>query len=92
MWIFASNFQVDLTMNGKQMLSNFLFDICKLTPNFTMVSRKDTCVKYIKEMVGKDKVLVSLFLISFVIVNFFGVIRKFNRKTNRINFSLTLLN
>lgn len=50
--------EVDLTINGKQMLSNFLYDICELTPNFTMGSRKEECIKYIKEKVGGNKVLV----------------------------------
>ncbi|KAM7351414.1 GMP synthase burgundy isoform 1-T1 [Cochliomyia hominivorax] len=50
--------EVDLTLCGKQMLQNFLFDICGLTPNFTMGSRKEECVKYIKEKVGNNKVLV----------------------------------
>lgn len=51
--------EVDLTPQGKQMLSNFLFEIAHLTPNFTLVSRKDDCIKYIKEKVGNNKVLVS---------------------------------
>lgn len=50
--------EVDLTTNGKQMLSNFLYDICGITPNFTMGSRKEECVKYIKEKVGTNKVLM----------------------------------
>jgi GMP synthase (glutamine-hydrolysing) len=52
--------EVDLTPNGKQMLSNFLFDIAGLTPSFTIQSRKDECIKYVKEKVGANKVLVSL--------------------------------
>lgn len=50
--------EVDLTVNGKQMFSNFLFKICGLTSNFTIQSRKDECIKYIKERVGSSKVLV----------------------------------
>ncbi|XP_055858359.1 GMP synthase [glutamine-hydrolyzing] isoform X2 [Episyrphus balteatus] len=49
--------EVDLTTNGKQMLSNFLYDICGLSPTFTVVNRKEECVKYIKEKVGSNKVL-----------------------------------
>jgi len=52
--------EVDLTINGKQMLSNFLYEICELTPNFTMGSRKEECIRYIREKVGNNKVLVSL--------------------------------
>jgi len=60
--------EVDLTINGKQMLSNFLYEICELTPNFTMGSRKEECIRYIREKVGNNKVLVSLeiFLVSKV--------------------------
>lgn len=50
--------EVDLTINGKQMLSNFLYDVCELTPNFTMGSRKEECIRYIREKVGNNKVLV----------------------------------
>lgn len=50
--------EVDLTVNGKQMLSNFLFGVCGLAPNYTMQSRKEMCVKHIKEIVGSNKVLV----------------------------------
>uniref|UniRef100_A0A1A9X0R6 GMP synthase (glutamine-hydrolyzing) n=1 Tax=Glossina brevipalpis TaxID=37001 RepID=A0A1A9X0R6_9MUSC len=50
--------EVDLTLSGKQMLKNFLCDICGVTPNFTMGSRKEECLKYIKDKVGKNKVLL----------------------------------
>ncbi|KAL5281588.1 GMPS family protein [Megaselia abdita] len=50
--------EVDLTENGKQIFSNFLFNICGLTQNFTMISRKEQCVKYIKDKVGNNKVLL----------------------------------
>ncbi|KAL9928286.1 GMP synthase burgundy isoform 1-T1 [Glossina fuscipes fuscipes] len=50
--------EVDLTPSGKQMLKNFLCDICGVTPNFTMGSRKEECLKYIKDKVGKNKVLL----------------------------------
>lgn len=51
--------EVDLTPNGKQMLSNFLFDICGLSKVFTISNRKEDCIKYIRESVGDKKVLVS---------------------------------
>lgn len=51
--------EVDLTQNGKVMLSNFLFEIARVTPNFTMQNRKEECIKYIKDKVGNNKVLVS---------------------------------
>lgn len=50
--------EVDLTQNGRTMFKNFLFDICGLTGNFTMQSRELDCLKYIKETVGNNKVLV----------------------------------
>lgn len=50
--------EVDLTPNGKTMLKNFLFDISGLTGNFTMQGRESDCIKYIKESVGTNKVLV----------------------------------
>ncbi|XP_030758663.1 GMP synthase [glutamine-hydrolyzing] isoform X2 [Sitophilus oryzae] len=50
--------EVDLTLNGKIMLRNFLFDICGLTGNFTIHGREEQCVKYIKETVGNNKVLL----------------------------------
>ncbi|XP_058446257.1 GMP synthase [glutamine-hydrolyzing] isoform X1 [Malaya genurostris] len=50
--------EVDLTVNGKQMLSNFLFNICGLTQSFTMRNRQEECIVYIKERVGNSKVLM----------------------------------
>ncbi|CAO1366238.1 unnamed protein product [Diamesa hyperborea] len=50
--------EVDLTVHGKQMLSNFLFEIARLSANFTMQSRKDECIRYIREKVGTSKVLL----------------------------------
>ena len=51
--------EVDLTTSGKQMLSNFLFDICRLSKVFSISNRKEDCIKYIQESVGSKKVLVS---------------------------------
>ncbi|XP_037952679.1 GMP synthase [glutamine-hydrolyzing] [Teleopsis dalmanni] len=50
--------EVDLTTNGKHMLSNFLYDICGLKPTYTLGSRKDEAIQYIKERVGNNRVLV----------------------------------
>ena len=52
--------EVDLTDNGKQMLKNFLFNIAKCEGIYTMMSREDSCIKYIKETVGDHKVLMLL--------------------------------
>lgn len=51
--------EVDLTQNGKAMLSNFLFEIARVRPNYTMQNRKEECIKYVREKVGSSKVLVS---------------------------------
>jgi len=51
--------QVDLSVNGKTMLKNFLFDICGLTGSFTMQGRELECINYIRQTVGNSKVLVS---------------------------------
>ncbi|CAH0720486.1 unnamed protein product, partial [Brenthis ino] len=50
--------EVDLTPKGKQMLSNFLFDIAGMSRTFTLRSRRDACVQYIRDAVGDNKVLV----------------------------------
>ncbi|XP_071052290.1 GMP synthase [glutamine-hydrolyzing] [Onthophagus taurus] len=50
--------EVDLTANGKEMLKNFLFDVVSLTGNYTMQGREAECIKYIKDTVGSNKVLV----------------------------------
>lgn len=52
--------EVDLTVQGKKILGNFLFEISRLVPNYTMSSRKEECIRYIREKVGSNKVLVSL--------------------------------
>ncbi|XP_075238570.1 GMP synthase burgundy isoform X2 [Lycorma delicatula] len=50
--------EVDLTTNGKAILKSFLFDVGGLTPNFTLQTREVECIKYIKETVGSNKVLL----------------------------------
>ncbi|CAH2043247.1 unnamed protein product, partial [Iphiclides podalirius] len=52
--------EVELTPKGKQMLSNFLFDIAGLARTFTLRSRREACVQYIRDTVGDNKVLVLL--------------------------------
>nr|CAI5834190.1 unnamed protein product [Callosobruchus analis] len=53
--------EVDLTVNGKTMLKNFLFDIAGLTGNYTIQGREEECLKYIKDTVGSNnKVLLLL--------------------------------
>ncbi|XP_047992162.1 GMP synthase [glutamine-hydrolyzing] isoform X1 [Leguminivora glycinivorella] len=51
--------EVDLTPKGKQMLSNFLYDIAGMSRSFTLRSRREACVQYIRDTVGdNNKVLV----------------------------------
>ncbi|KAG9511370.1 GMP synthase [glutamine-hydrolyzing], partial [Fragariocoptes setiger] len=53
--------EVDLTVNGKVMLKNFLFEIANLNGIFTMKSREPECIENIRKIVGPtDKVLVLL--------------------------------
>ncbi len=57
--------EVDLTDNGKQMMKNFLYEIAKFKGTFTMKSREQECIDYIKETVGNHKVLVSGWTVRF---------------------------
>jgi len=52
--------EVDLTDNGRAMMRNFLFDIAGCKGSYSLSSRKESCIKYIQETVGKHKVLVYL--------------------------------
>lgn len=40
------------------MLHNFLIRICGLAQNYTIECRKESCMKYIRDMVGNNQVLV----------------------------------
>lgn len=85
--------QVDLTPNGKQMLSNFLIDICQVIPSYTMSSRKEECLKYIKERVGYSKVLVSIHTLqpsNNIFKNeYYLVTSKWRRRFNCLRCSIT---
>ncbi|XP_012282535.1 GMP synthase [glutamine-hydrolyzing] [Orussus abietinus] len=50
--------EVDLTLNGKAMLHNFLFGVAGLTGNYTLRGREDQCIQYIRDTVGSNKVLL----------------------------------
>ena len=58
--MFAVQFhpEVDLTKNGKKILSNFLFDVAGLTADFTVKDRKEEAIVLIRQKVGNGKVLV----------------------------------
>ncbi|KAJ9441657.1 GMP synthase [Diplonema papillatum] len=49
--------EVDLSVNGKEMLQNFLFKICKLDGSFTPETREEFCINQIREQVGDKNVL-----------------------------------
>jgi len=53
--------EVDLSINGKMIMKNFLYDICGLSGTFTLQNREAKCIKDIKEQVSNtDKVLMLL--------------------------------
>lgn len=52
--------EVRHTASGKQILSNFLFDICELTPTWTMDNIVDQKVAEIREKVGDSRVILAL--------------------------------
>lgn len=50
--------EVDLTVNGKQILTNFLFNICGLHGTYALEDRINTAIAKIREKVKDQKVLV----------------------------------
>ncbi len=52
--------EVEHTLFGKQMLKNFLFNICDLKGDWTMSSFAEQQIKAIKEKVGDRKVICAL--------------------------------
>ena len=50
--------EVDLTLNGRNVLHNFLFNIAGLTGNYTLRNREAQCIQYIRDTVGNKKVLM----------------------------------
>lgn len=51
---------MNLTENGNQILKTFLYDVAGLSGSYTVKSREMDCIKYIKDCVGRSKVLVLL--------------------------------
>lgn len=49
--------EVDLTVNGREVMKNFLFNCSGCVGDFTMVSREVACIKEIRESVGDEHVL-----------------------------------
>ncbi|XP_060868418.1 GMP synthase [glutamine-hydrolyzing] [Metopolophium dirhodum] len=52
--------EVNLTEQGTQMLKSFLYDVAGLAGSYTVKSREQECIKYIRDQVGQSKVLVLL--------------------------------
>uniref|UniRef100_A0A8D2QGG9 GMP synthase [glutamine-hydrolyzing] n=1 Tax=Zonotrichia albicollis TaxID=44394 RepID=A0A8D2QGG9_ZONAL len=52
--------EVSLTVNGKMILKNFLYDIAGCSGTFTVQNRELQCIQDIKDKVGSSKVLVLL--------------------------------
>ena len=52
--------EVTHTFNGKQIFKNFLFIICKLKKNWSVISQKSRLVKEIKNTVKNEKVICAL--------------------------------
>jgi GMP synthase (glutamine-hydrolysing) len=50
--------EVDLTINGKTMLANFLFKVCGLSGNYALEDRIQTALDKIREKVKDQKILV----------------------------------
>jgi GMP synthase (glutamine-hydrolysing) len=50
--------EVDLTVNGKKMLQNFLFSVCGLSGNYKLEDRIKTAIEKIREKVKDGNVLV----------------------------------
>lgn len=51
--------EVDLSVCGKQILHNFLFDIANVTGGFTIDNREQKCIQEIRSIVMDKKVLVG---------------------------------
>ena len=52
--------EVNHTVNGQQMLHNFLYQVCGCTGDWTMEDYAKTAIEQIREKVGDGKVLLSL--------------------------------
>lgn len=50
--------EVDLTVNGKKIMQNFLKKICGLSGNYILKDRIQTAIKKIRNQVGGNKILV----------------------------------
>ena len=58
--LFQPCFDLFFVFTGKQILHNFLFDICGLNASFTLQKREQQCIDYIRRVVGTEKVVLML--------------------------------
>ncbi len=60
--IFTTQFHPEVTHSeyGQQLLSNFLFEICGLEPNWSMDNLVETMTAEFREKVGNDRVILAL--------------------------------
>ena len=52
--------EVTHTINGKKLIKNFIFSICKIKKNWKMGIEKKAIIKNIKKIVGNQKVICAL--------------------------------
>jgi len=52
--------EVTHTENGKKLISNFIFLICKMRKNWSSKDQKIKLIKDVKKLVGRDKVICAL--------------------------------
>jgi GMP synthase (glutamine-hydrolysing) len=52
--------EVTHTQNGKQLISNFIFLICKIKRNWSSKDQKIQLIKEVKDQVGSEKVICAL--------------------------------
>lgn len=70
--------EVDLSISGKEILHNFLFDIAGVTDGFTIDNREQKCIQEIRSVVADKKVLVGLLiLVKYLCLRYSVMYRKF---------------
>lgn len=52
--------EVNHTLFGRELIANFLFKICKVTPDWNMANYAKTYIEFAKEKIGDKKVLCAL--------------------------------
>ncbi len=52
--------EVNHTQHGTDMLRNFLYEVCRVSGDWTMADYKDTAIRQIREKVGDGRVLLAL--------------------------------